>query len=364
MSKIKKSPCRICKKKHEAHGFCKYHNWALSKNKIDLNGKPSDGFYYDDKFHIKKLKCSLGRTVKESSWYRKWQIDIKVKSGYKCSVCGIKQVKFVIHHEKKRFSDILKDAKSSSNELSEQIDFCKKEHTEEIGLLLCRKCHAEKHKGEKMYASLAGKIANGKCKICGDGEYCMGFCSKHYKSYQTKLMDIDGNKLSKLMIHPTNGICIVCQKESRGRKGMAYIFCRYHYMQYYSKYIDEKGNVLKTPNRIIIHGRICKVCGQKHSAHGFCETHYNRFKIGQIDIDGNEIRKLSHCGSKGYKCPKKLIEYNGEVKSIEEWANIVGIDKGSMAKRFRKWDVSRAITTPKHNEQVRKMNERSNAKKK
>jgi hypothetical protein len=44
----------------------------------------------------------------------------------------------------------------------------------------------------------------------------------------------------------------------------------------------------------------------------------------------------------------KQIEYNGETHTISQWANIVGIDRKTLEKRFGKfkWSPDKALTTP------------------
>lgn len=295
--------CKICGDKHSCHGFCKYHAWVYKKGRIDIDGKPLGSWFYDPNYRLKKIKDSLTRTVKESTWYRKWQTDVMEKCGRKCFDCNQKGVKSVIHHETKRFCDILNRAKLLYFSIGEQVEYCKREHTVDIGVYLCLNCHAERHKGEKMYSSLKGKSANGKCKICGKNEYCKGFCCRHYKRFQTKNIDIDGKILIPQKFHDKNGKCIVCGEISVGKAGMRWKFCKLHISRYHNKIIDINGNLLRE-FRVIGKNKKCKICDEKHYGKGFCLTHYNRYKIGQIDIEGNILRDLGEFCVKGSKVKK------------------------------------------------------------
>ncbi len=42
----------------------------------------------------------------------------------------------------------------------------------------------------------------------------------------------------------------------------------------------------------------------------------------------------------------KVFEYNGEKKTISEWADKVGIDQRLMRYRINKWGIEKALTTP------------------
>ena len=174
--------CKVCSDRHSSHGFCKYHAWAFKKGRIDKDGTPIGDLFYDNNKRLKKKKSNLVKTIKESAWYRNWRNEVFKRAGRSCSICHRKNIKLVAHHEKKKFAKILNEAKRKYADTGGQIEHCRLQHSPDIGICLCLKCHAEKHKDEKMYSSLLGKTANSKCKVCGQDEYCKEFCSKHYKS--------------------------------------------------------------------------------------------------------------------------------------------------------------------------------------
>lgn len=346
----KKPPCKICGDKHSSRGFCKYHAWALSKNKIDLNGIPVKGLFYDDKMKLKKEKDTLGKTVKESVWYVEWKHKVISKHNKRCAKCGKGNVQLTVHHSKKRFAAIINEAKAKFDAIEHRMDYCKKQHTDDIAEPLCRSCHADVHFGEKMYSSLLGKVASGKCKICGGEEYCRGFCSKHYKSFQIRSIDIDGNRLKPARLSDRKQPCIVCGEESAGRGGKKLKFCKLHLSRFWQKYIDIDGKHIKEIRNVRSNGK-CKVCQEKHFSKGFCLTHYNRFKIGQIDSDGKKLRELGiFTSTKGSSNPRIYIEHNGVKLSYKECANLIGVCTRTMIKRIKKWGADRALTTPRMKE--------------
>jgi len=348
--------CKICNKIHNCHGFCKYHAWAFIKKFIDINGVPLKGFYFNDEKKIRKEKNTLSQTVKESKWYREWRRKILEKYNRHCSKCGRGNIKLIVHHEKKKFSQIIKKAKEF-NDIHEQIKYCKEQHTIEIGKPLCMKCHAESHIGEKMYASLSGKLLNGKCKVCMEDVYCRQFCSKHYRAFLKKRIDINGKILIPDKLFKEKQSCIICKKESIGRGGIKAKFCRLHHSRYYNGFIDKDGQTIHEP-RLINFYKKCKICNEKHYGRGFCLTHYNHFKIGQIDINGQKLRELR---PSGVNFSTVFIEFNNKKLSIKNWAETIGISRNSMAKRLKKWTIEKALTTPKI--ECGKNNEHRNTKK-
>ena len=43
----------------------------------------------------------------------------------------------------------------------------------------------------------------------------------------------------------------------------------------------------------------------------------------------------------------RYITYNGETKTISQWADVIGIKKGTLWNRMeRGWDIEKALTTP------------------
>jgi hypothetical protein len=339
--------CKICSKKHMSKGFCKHHYEAYRRGNINIDGKVKDGYFFDSKYHIKKMKNTLGQTVQEDPRYRIWTRSILTRDKRVCVKCGKKGIKVIVHHHSKRFSEITKEAKIKfPNSYKDQVDFCISQHTLDIGQTLCKECHAEAHKGEKMYGSLSKRSTGDSCKVCGNDTYCMGFCNRHYKSYQIKAIDVNGKRLTPIRLYANNGKCIICGKESAGRGGKRFKFCKYHVSQYYRGVVNEDGVKIRKLKKIHKANVLCKICGGKYFSKGFCQMHYGRYKIGQIDIDGKELRKLEPNKMNGEKAPIKIIEFNGEKLSIQECAKKVGIGYRAMQKRLQKWGVEKALTTP------------------
>ena len=53
----------------------------------------------------------------------------------------------------------------------------------------------------------------------------------------------------------------------------------------------------------------------------------------------------------------RILEFNGESKSMQQWANETGISRGTIDARIRSgWSVERALTEPVHTENRRKGN--------
>lgn len=48
-----------------------------------------------------------------------------------------------------------------------------------------------------------------------------------------------------------------------------------------------------------------------------------------------------------------FVEFNGEVKTVIDWANSLGISFSAMNKRLRKWPLDRALSQPRTEEAVR-----------
>jgi len=282
--------CKICGKRHSAKGFCKTHYNAFSSGLINAAGEPKPGYFFNEKFHLRKIKDSLRQTVIESPWYRRWRYQLLTEANRKCSVCSKKGVRLYVHHEK-RLADILTKARSKYQSIEQQVAYCEKVHTSDIGIVVCRKCHAEKHKEEKMYSSLLGKKKDYECKVCGEEVYCKGFCYYHYGQHRQGVWDKSGKKLRLVKSEKTKSQCVICQRESIGYSGVRLQFCTTHYHQYRRGIINKKGQQLRTI-REFSHLPTCKICSCKYYGLGFCLTHYNRFKIGQIDEDGNELRPL------------------------------------------------------------------------
>lgn len=302
--------CKICSKKLEptksAKGFCKKHYEQYRRKSITIDGILKNGFYFDKNFNIQKEKDTLRKTIIESNWFRKWYKEIKNRDENKCQECSKRNCKLIVHHEKIRMSFILKECKEKFNNIRDQLIYAEKLHTIEIGITLCLKCHAEKHKNEKIYSLLNGVSLNSYCKLCNNETYCKNFCKLHYSRYKKGIYDLDGNQIREM------------------------------------KSKNKKEKILKKEKLI----KKCKICDKKYYGLGFCLTHYNRFKIGQIDESGKDLRSLGQFTIKGMRQPKIFISLKGENKSLEEWSKIIGISKNALNKRINRWGIEKALTKP------------------
>lgn len=345
MSDGKQKFCKVCKKTNKiVKDFCKKHYNSFKSKNIDINGVPRKELFFDKDFNLKKRKDNLKKFVIESGWYRKWRDAILKRDNKTCNDCNKKNIKVYVHHEKIRFSEILGEAKQISNDIIDQLNYCEKKHTINIGITLCRSCHADKHKGEKFYSALSKKSKGRFCLVCGAEVYCKNFCYYHYGQFRNGVFDEFGNKIRVLNYENKKTKCLLCQDVAKGKNGAAKKFCYFHLNKFYSGYIDINGNVLKKCVRRIIKNRKCKICEEKHSSLGFCQVHYNRYKIGQIDINGHKIREL-HVKDGEY-VNRKSIEFNGEKLYLNEWAERLGIGRKTLDKRLQRWSLEKALTTP------------------
>lgn len=78
------------------------------------------------------------------------------------------------------------------------------------------------------------------------------------------------------------------------------------------------------------------------------------FTIDRIDNDGDYCPKNCRWASSTTqslnKSSNKLINYNGETKTLKEWSDSTGIDYHVLQHRFyRNWDTERALTQPVQN---------------
>lgn len=342
---MKNKRCIICGKKHAAKGFCKSHYSSFLNGNISINGIPKDGHFFDVLFHLKKMKSTLQKLVKESPAYRNWHKLVIRRDKNCCSGCGKKNVKLVVHH-RVRFSEIIKSAKKEfPDDVVSQLDFCLNRHSVDIGETLCIKCHAQKHTGEKVYNSLIRKNKTEICKVCGEPTYCKGFCSLHYSRFCRKVISENGDILINPKLSEKKGKCIVCGNDSVGRGGKRLKFCSLHLSRLNAGIIDENGEELRSLAHPQTKYHPCKVCGKNESGgKGFCITHYNRYKIGQIDILGETIRPLENFTKKGDR--KSFYKFKGEHLTIKEIAGRIGIKEESLRKRIRKWGLERAFSTP------------------
>ena len=65
------------------------------------------------------------------------------------------------------------------------------------------------------------------------------------------------------------------------------------------------------------------------------------------DYSPDNCRFITMSAQQRNKSSNKRIEYNGETKSVQEWAEKLNIKPSTLRARFNKgWDVARALTEP------------------
>ena len=96
------------------------------------------------------------------------------------------------------------------------------------------------------------------------------------------------------------------------------------------------------------------VCDRWHNIHNFISDMYPGFKRGlEIERKNNddsyspdncvwETRK-NQCNNTRHNV---FVEFNGQRKTIAQWANELKISHQSMNRRLHCWTISRALTTP------------------
>lgn len=116
----------------------------------------------------------------------------------------------------------------------------------------------------------------------------------------------------------------------------------------------------QNPNNIYYHnygGRGISLCSEWQKFDNFykwsMENGYNdKLTIDRINSNGNY--EPSNCQWSTRKAQANntrrnhYIEFNGETKTIAEWADVLGISYDTMRWRFRNWSVEKALTEPIH----------------
>lgn len=72
--------------------------------------------------------------------------------------------------------------------------------------------------------------------------------------------------------------------------------------------------------------------------------------LDRIDVNGNycpeNCRWVSMAEQQQNKRNNRLITYNGETRTMAEWARFIGISAGTLHNRLKKWGVEKALSTP------------------
>ena len=121
-----------------------------------------------------------------------------------------------------------------------------------------------------------------------------------------------------------------CTIEGCGRKHRARGFCCKHY----DAHRNHGDPLYSPPPKPKPKVKLCTVdgCGKKHFGRGYCVFHHTAFRA---------------YGDPLYR-KRKPIEFNGQAKTISEWARELDIDPSSLSQRLRGgWPVERALTEPR-----------------
>ena len=113
----------------------------------------------------------------------------------------------------------------------------------------------------------------------------------------------------------------------------------------------------KTINYPLYGGKGVTVCEDWRSYVGFkawAEQHGYSPELTLDRIDGGGDYHPANCRwvdwstQQNNRCNNHRITYNGQTKTISEWAKDIGIKPKTLSRRIvdKKWDVEKALTTP------------------
>ena len=86
------------------------------------------------------------------------------------------------------------------------------------------------------------------------------------------------------------------------------------------------------------------------------ENGYNdTLTLDRINVNGNycpeNCRWITRKGQANNRTSNRLITYNGETKTIQQWADITGISHKTISQRIASgWSIDKTMTTPIHTE--------------
>ena len=110
-------------------------------------------------------------------------------------------------------------------------------------------------------------------------------------------------------------------------------------------------------------GRGIKVCNEWQKFEGFYEWakvsgYKDTLTIDRIDSDGNyepsNCRWSTRKEQANNTRRNKYIEYDGQCKTISEWAETLGISYDTLRWRLRNWNIDKALTESLNEEYSRK----------